>query len=122
MWRYSLSFFASAFAAAILWRSMVNPADFLEEVALIGGAFVFILWLGDGLFIRGLISDEDDARRLRALLATKPRFASRLLVIGVIYGSAAAILTILALGITESDSTLRFRPWSIAALAIPIVS
>lgn len=119
MWRYSLSFLVSAFTTTVVWRSLLSREGFWEEMALVGGAFIFVFWLGDGLFIRGLISDEDDVRRLRLLLTKKPRFASRLLIIGATCGSAAAILTLLALGVTASP--LRFQPWSIIVLAIPII-
>jgi hypothetical protein len=111
MWRYFCGFLAAAMVVSVIC-GMFDPIEsFWADVGLAAGYAIGVLWLGDGIFLRGIFLDSDDAKRLEVLFAKAPQWRSNLVLIGAFWGLVAA----------TSTWVLAHQSESIWVLVIPIL-
>lgn len=73
---------------------LVNPVESLwVDVGMALGYPVVVFWLGDGIFLRGIFLDPDDAERIKRLFAVAPHWRSNLALSGGFGGAVATTVT-----------------------------
>jgi hypothetical protein len=93
MWRYFVGFLGASIAVSLVC-GLVNPVEsFWVDAGMALGYALFVLWLGDGIFLRGIFLDPEDAERMDRLFAAVPHWRSNLVMWGVFWGSVATALT-----------------------------
>ena len=91
---------------------MFDPLEsFWVDMGMAAGYAVLVLWLGDGIFVRGIFLDSDDAERLEALFAKAPQWRANLVLTGAFWGPVA----------TAATWALAHHSESIWVLVIPIL-
>jgi hypothetical protein len=93
MWRYFCGFLgASMIVSAIC--GMIDPVEsFWMDMGMAAGYAVLVFWLGDGIFLRGICLDSDDAERLEMLFAKAPQWRTNLLLTAAFWGMAGTTAT-----------------------------
>jgi hypothetical protein len=117
MWRYTTGFFLSAFISAVFWQLLTSQNSLGEGLVTVGGVLLIVYWLGEGLFVRGFISDENDAKRLKDLMDKRPQFGRLLWILGLASGLVSVAATLPALAYFGSTSL-----WVVAGIPILIFS
>ena len=111
MWRYFCGFLAASMVVSAIC-GMFDPIEsFWVDMGMAAGYAVLILWLGDGIFVRGIFLDSDGAERLEALFAKAPQWRANLVLTGAFWGLVA----------TAATWALAHQSESIWVLVIPIL-
>lgn len=116
MWRFTLSFTFTGLAVAFFWLLASRDDGFLEDLAMLGGVVILMLWLGSDLFFRGLGYDGKDAQKMNQFLDCHPRWRRRLSVVGALTGFVVGVATCYTLTLTPL-----FTPFVIPLVAFIVV-
>lgn len=66
----------------------INPVEsFWVDLGMAVGYALFVLWLGDGIFLRGVFQDAVDAERTSRVFRAIPHLRTNLLLIGLFFGA-----------------------------------